>query len=168
MRPQRLAILVAVACLAAGAFGGVAAANGVTNETTVGADTGVTVGEDGGDGGFVCTGTVTDHDCDKEGDLDAGPASVDYEGFNDDSAEERESAFGDHFVVTVDDEGAVVAFTCELDDDPSAANPCPVTVEEHDGQQNPGNGNGDDGNGDDGNNGQGDEHNDAPEHSNRP
>lgn len=166
MRLTRVALLVAVGCLAVGALGGVAAANGVTEDTTIGANESVTVGENGGEGGFVCKGTVTDHDCDKAGELEAGPASVDYDGFNDDSLEGRESAFGDRFVITADGESAVVAFTCEFDDDPSAENPCPVTAEEHDGEGN--NGQGDERRDENGDNGQGDDNNDAPDHSNRP
>lgn len=170
MRLTRLALLAAVVCLAVGALGGVAAANGVTDDTTVGANESVTVGDDGGEGGFVCKGTVTDHDCDKQGQLNAGPASVDYEGFNNESLEDRRSAFGDHFVITVDDEGAVVAFTCEFDDDPAAENPCPVTVEEYEenGQGEGNNGQGEERSEDKGDNGQGDDNNNAPEHSNRP
>jgi hypothetical protein len=165
MRPHRLVVLVAVACLALGALGGVAAANGVTEDTTIGTNESVTVGDNGGYLDVTCIGTVTDHECDKAGELDAGPASVDYDGFNDDSLEDRRSAFGDHFVITVDDQGAVVAFTCDIDTDPSAENPCPVTVEQYEDEGN--NGQGDE-RSDNNGNGQGDDNNDAPDHSNRP
>jgi hypothetical protein len=165
MRLQRLALLAAVVCLAVGALGGVAAANGVTEDTTIGTNESVTVADNGGYLDVTCTGTVTDHECDKEGELDAGPASVDYEGFNDDSLEDRRSAFGDNFVITADDQGAVVAFTCEFDTSPSAENPCPVTAEQYDGEGN--NGQGDE-RSDDNGKGQGDDNNDAPNHSNRP
>jgi hypothetical protein len=50
MRPTRLALLLAATCLAVGALGGVAAANGVTDDTTIGANQSVTVGENGGEG----------------------------------------------------------------------------------------------------------------------
>jgi hypothetical protein len=167
MRLQRLALVGVAVCLAVGAFGGVAAANGVTNDTTVGADTGITVGDNGGDGGFVCTGTVTDHDCDKEGHVDAGPASVEYDGFNDDSLAERESAFGDTFVITADGEGVLVGFECTIGTEPPEGNPCPVVAEQYQGEE--GTEQGDDGTGTgNGDNGQGDEHNEAPDHSNRP
>jgi hypothetical protein len=161
MRPQRLVVLVAVACLAVGALGGVAAANGVTEDTTIGTNESVTVGDDGGYLDVNCIGTVTDHDCDKEGELDAGPASVDYDGFNNDSLADRRSTFGDHFVITVDDKGAVVGFTCAIDTNPSAENPCPVTAEQYEDEGN--NGQGDErseakgNNGEGGNNGQGDD-----------
>ena len=125
---QRLglrAVLVAAGlCLAVGALGGVAAADHA-GDSTVDSNASVTV-DDGGYFHVLCTGSPTDHDCDKSGELDAGPASVDYEGFNNDSLEGRYSRFGDTFVVTVDGEQYTVAFTCEFMDEPPEDNPCPV------------------------------------------
>jgi len=125
-RPSLRALLVAVGlCLAVGALGGVAAADHA-GDSTVDSNASVTVNDDGGYFSAYCTGSPTDHDCDKSGELDAGPASVDYEGFNDDSLEGRYSRFGDTFVVTVDDERYTVAFTCEFTDEPPEDDPCPV------------------------------------------
>ncbi|MFW5963371.1 MAG: hypothetical protein ACOCQM_00800 [Natronomonas sp.] len=161
MRPNstRVVLLTAVLCLAAVAFVGVgAAAEDPTEGTTIDVDIAVDADGEGGDASVVCTGAVTDHDCDKGGELDAGPASVEYDGFNDDSLEERSSAFGDTFVVTVGNESVTVGFTCEVGLEPSAENPCPVDVSEGDTTED-----------DDvhpSENGEGDENDTPPEHAN--
>ena len=135
MRPNRTRVLLltAVLCLAAVAFVGVgAAAEDPTEGTTIDVNIDVDADGEGGDGSVVCTGAVTDHDCDKGGELDAGPTSVEYDGFNDDSLDERSSAFGDTFVVTAGNESATVGFTCEIGLEPSAENPCPVEASQGD------------------------------------
>lgn len=138
------AILVAVAVLfvACGALAGAAAADQHgDDETTVGEYVEVGDEDNGGEGGFECTGEPTDHDCEKEGEASAGPADAEYEGFNGGSYEEGEYDFGDTFVVTGEDgDGAVVGFECDLEDEAPEDNPCPVTAEEYEG--NPGNGDG--------------------------
>ena len=128
----RALLVVAAIGLAVGAFGGVAAANHA-GDSSVDANATVLVLGEGGNGGFVCTGSPTEHECDKQGELDAGPAGVDYEGFNDDSLENRSSRFGDRFVFTVGDEQFAVAFTCDLSDEPPEDNPCPVDPPGEDG-----------------------------------
>jgi hypothetical protein len=120
------ALLVAAAIgLAVGALGGLAAADHA-GDSKIDSNTSVTVNDEGGYFHVLCTGSPTEHDCDKSGELDAGPASVDYEGFNNDSLQNRSSRFGDTFVVTVDGEEYTVSFTCDLSDDPPEDNPCPV------------------------------------------
>ena len=116
-------LLVAVGlCLAVGALGGVAAADHAGDSKV---DSNVSVAVD--DGGYfrvLCTGSPTDHDYDKSGRLDAGPASVDYRGFNNDSLAGGYSRFGDNIVVTVGDRQYTVAFTCEFTDEPPEGSPC--------------------------------------------
>lgn len=163
MRPNstRVLLLTAMLCLAAVAFVGVgAAAEDPTEGTTIDVDIAVDADGEGGEGGFVCTGAVTDHDCDKGGQVDAGPTSVTYDGFNDDSLDERSSAFGDTFVVTAGNESATVGFTCELGTEPPAENPCPVEVSQGDTTEDGS------GNSHPSDNGEGDEN--APEHANGP
>ena len=128
----RALLVVAAIGLAVGAFGGVAAADHA-GDSSVDANATVLVLGEGGNGGFVCTGSPTEHECDKQGELDAGPAGVDYEGFNDDSLENRSSRFGDRFVVTVDGEEYTFSFTCDLSDEPPEDNPCPVDPPGEDG-----------------------------------
>jgi hypothetical protein len=156
----RTLLFAAVLCLAAGAAAGIgAAAEDPTDGTTIDVDIAVDAGGEGGDGSVVCTGAVTDHDCDKGGELGAGPASVEYDGFNDDSLEERSSAFGDTFVVTAGNESATAGFTCEIGLEAPEGNPCPVDVSEGDTTED----------GDDSHPSEnGDENNDAPEHANGP
>ena len=121
----RALLVVAAIGLAVGALGGLAAADHA-GDSKIDSNTSVTVNDEGGYFHVLCTGSPTEHDCDKQGELDAGPAGVDYEGFNDDSFENRSSRFGDRFVVTVGDEQFAVAFTCDLSDEPPEDNPCPV------------------------------------------
>jgi hypothetical protein len=128
----RVLLLAAVLCLGIGAFAGLTAAEDPTEGTTIDVDIAVDAGDNGGDGSVVCTGAVTDHDCDKGGELDAGPTSVEYDGFNDDSLEERSSAFGDTFVVTVGNESATVGFTCDVGLEAPEGNPCPVDASQGD------------------------------------
>jgi hypothetical protein len=128
----RVILLTAVLCLTIGAFTGLTAAEDPTEGTTIDVDIAVDAGDNGGDGSVVCTGAVTDHDCVKGGELDAGPTSVEYDGFNDDSLEERSSAFGDTFVVTVGNESATVGFTCDIGLEAPEGNPCPVDVSQGD------------------------------------
>ena len=82
------------------------------------------VDDDGGYFRVLCTGSPTDHDCDRSGRLDAGPAGVDYRGFNDDSLAGGYSRFGDDVVVTVGDRQYTVAFTREFTDEPPEESPC--------------------------------------------
>lgn len=133
------AILVAgcVLFVACGVLAGAAAANahgGGDDEWTVGVDGEVDVAGNGGDGGFTCTGMPTDHDCDKGGDVSAGPGTVDYDGYNRGSFDEGYYEFEDRFVITDGDgNGIVVVVPCEFEDDAPEDNPCPPTVEEYDG-----------------------------------
>ena len=89
---------------------GVAAADHV-GDSKVDSSVSVAVNDDGGYFSVLCTGSPTDHDCDKSGRLDAGPASVDYRGFNDDSLAGGYSRFGDSIVVTVGDRQHTIIFT---------------------------------------------------------
>lgn len=141
---------LAVLVVGVAALAGMAAADehdGGGDEWTVAFEGEVDVGDDGGEGGFTCTGMPTDHDCDKGGDVYAGPATVDYDGFNRGSFEEGYYEFEDRFVITDDDgNGVVVVVPCEFEDEAPEDNPCPPTVEEYEG----------DGQGDAGDGGQGD------------
>jgi hypothetical protein len=160
----RALLVMAAIGLAVGALGGLAAADHA-GDSSVDANATVLVLGEGGNGGFVCTGSPTEHECDKQGELDAGPAGVDYEGFNDDSLENRSSRFGDRFVVTIDGEEYTFSFTCDLSDEPPEDNPCPVDPPGEDG---------DDGNdGNDGDNGDDQrddrrENNRSPDHAGGP
>jgi hypothetical protein len=128
----RALLVVAAVGLAVGVFGGVAAADHA-GDSKIDSNTSVTVNDEGGYFHVLCTGSPTEHECDKQGELDAGPAGVDYEGFNDDSLENRSSRFGDRFVVTVDGEEYTFSFTCDLSDEPPEDNPCPVDPPGEDG-----------------------------------
>lgn len=121
----RLVLIVAAVGLAVGALGGVAAAQDL-GDSEVDSNTSVAVNDDGGYFHATCTGSPLDHECDKRGELDAGPVAVDYEGFNDDSADGRYSRFGDAFVVTVAGEQYTFGFTCAFTVEPPSGNPCPV------------------------------------------
>lgn len=133
------AILVAgcVLFVACGVMVGAAAADnhGGDDEWTVGFDGEVDVADDGGgDGGFTCTGMPTDHDCDKGSDFDAGPLTVEYDGYNRGSLDGGAYEFEDRFVVTDGDgQGAVVVAPCEFEDDAPEDNPCPATADQYDG-----------------------------------
>ena len=126
-------VVVAVGlCLAVGALGGVAAADHA-GDSRLESNTSVAVNDDGGYINATCTGSPTEHDCDKHGTLDAGPVGVDYEGYNDDSFRNRSSQFGDSFVFTVDGEEYTVSFSCEFTDEPPEDNPCPADPPGEDG-----------------------------------
>ena len=166
----RALLVVAAVGLAVGAFGGVAAADHA-GDSKVSSNTSVAVNDEGGYFHVLCTGSPTEHECDKQGELDAGPAGVDYEGFNDDSLENRSSRFGDRFVVTIDGEEYTFSFTCDLSDEPPEDNPCPVDPPGEDGDD------GDDGDdGSDGNDSNDDsdrrddrrENNRSPDHAGGP
>ena len=139
---RTLAVAVGL-CLAVGALGGVAAADHAGDLKIS-----VAVDDDGGYFSVLCTGSPTDHDCDKSGRLDAGPASVDYRGFNNDSLAGGYSRFGDKVVVTVGDRQYTVAFTCEFTDEPPEESPCRP---DGDGEDPEGDDDGGDDSGEDGN-----------------
>ena len=159
----RALLVVAAVGLAVGALGGLAAADHA-GDSKVDSNTSVTVNDRGGYFHVLCTGSPTEHDCDKSGELDAGPASVDYEGFNDDSLQNRSSRFGDRFVITVDGEEYTVSFTCDLNDDPPEGNPCPVDSPGDDG----GDGDSEGGEADDDARDDRRENNRSPDHANGP
>jgi len=121
----RLVLVVAAVALAVGALGGVAAAQDL-GDSEIDSNTSVAVNENGGFASVECTGSPIEHDCDKSGALDAGPLGIDYEGFNDDSFENRSSTFGDRFVITIAGEEFTIAFTCDLGAEAPDGNPCPV------------------------------------------
>lgn len=150
----RAALVGAVVLFVAGGVlaGAAAADSHEDDEWTVAFDGEVDVEDNGGEGGFTCTGMPTDHDCDKGGDMYAGPVTVDYDGYNRGSLEGGEYEFEDRFVVTDGDgRGAVVVFPCEFQDDAPEDNPCPATAEEYESDERGDRGNGDKGgDGDDG------------------
>jgi hypothetical protein len=121
----RLILVAAAVGLAVGALGGVAAGQDL-GDSEIDSNQSVAVNDDGGFLSVECTGSPTEHECDKDGALDAGPVGVDYTGFNDDSFAARSMQFGDHFVVTVAGEEVTVAFTCDLGLEAPDGNPCPV------------------------------------------
>jgi hypothetical protein len=121
-------------CLAVGVLGGVAAADHA-GDSKIESNTSVAVNDDGGYFNTTCTGSPTEHECDKSGTLDAGPLGIDYEGFNDDSFRNRSSDFGDSFVFTVDGEEYTFSFRCHFTDSPPEDNPCPVDPPGEDGNQ---------------------------------
>lgn len=106
--------------LAAGGFAAPAAASSVSVDLTV------EVNDQGGSGGFVCTGSPTDHECDKAGTLTIGPLTMEYEGYNDDDFAGRTSEFGDDFDVAVGDREGSVEFDCSFGPGAPSGNPCPV------------------------------------------
>jgi hypothetical protein len=128
-------LVVAVGlCLAVGTLGGVAAADHA-GDSKIDSNVSVTVNDNGGYFHVLCLGSPTEHDCDKRGALETGPVGVDYEGFNNDSFENRSSRFGDSFVVTANGEEYRFSFTCDLGDEPPAGNPCPVEPPGDDGNE---------------------------------
>ena len=124
----RLAVFAVVAALALGGFAGLAAAgNHDGGDSSVTVEVDVDAGAAGGEGTYDCEGDVTlHHDCDKEGELEAGALSVDYEGENRAAPTERTGGGGDAFVVGVGDRSATVAFECDFGPEPPQENPCPT------------------------------------------
>jgi hypothetical protein len=125
---RRLAVLALVASVALGGLAGVAAAGnhgGADSSVTVEVD--LDAGAADGEGAYDCEGDVTlDHDCDKEGELDAVALSIDYEGDNRATPSERTGGGGDAFVVWVGDRTATVGFECDFGPEPPQENPCPA------------------------------------------
>lgn len=80
----------------------------------------------GGDGGFACTGTPQRHECDKGGDLAAGPLTVDYEGYNYADAPGMNGGGGDEFTVAAENRTATAGFDCDLRRETLADGPCAV------------------------------------------
>lgn len=71
-----------------------------------------------GHGGWLlveCDGYVTlHHECDKGGELDAGPASVDYDGYNYGNPPALYGGGGDEVTVTAQNRSASGEFDCDL------------------------------------------------------
>jgi hypothetical protein len=71
-----------------------------------------------GDGGWLlvdCEGDFTlHHECDKGGELDAGPASVDYDGYNYGNPPALYGGGGDEVTVTAGNRSAAGEFDCDL------------------------------------------------------
>lgn len=71
-----------------------------------------------GDGGWMlieCEGNTTlTHECDKGGELDAGPASVDYEGYNYANPPGMYGGGGDEVTVSAENRRATGEFDCDL------------------------------------------------------
>lgn len=134
---RTLFVAVAVLFVAVGVLAGAAAADshdGGDDEATIGFDGEVEHEGNGGEGGFSCAGMPTDHDCDKGGELSAGPADVEYDGYNRGSLEGGEYEFSDEFVVTgADGDGVVIVVPCEFQDEPPEDNPCPASAGEYQG-----------------------------------
>lgn len=83
----------------------------------------------GGNGTYDCAGDVTfRHHCDKDAQVDAGPAGVDYEGYNWAETTDRQGGGGDVFVITVANESGTVGFDCHLQ--PSPEQPCTTVAEQ--------------------------------------
>lgn len=125
-RTAAVAALAVVAALAFGAAVGVAAADDHDDgDSSVTVEGDVDAGPAGGEGEYDCEGDVTfHHACDKEGELEAGALSVDYDGENRAEPSERTGGGGDAFVFGVDDRTAGVGFACDFGPDPPEENPC--------------------------------------------
>lgn len=81
----------------------------------------------GGEGSMECTGDpLGAHGCDKGGELDAGPLSVDYDGYNYGDPPGRTGGGGDAFTVEGGDQEATVGFDCDLGPTPESSD-CAVT-----------------------------------------
>ncbi|WP_255198610.1 hypothetical protein [Halorarius litoreus] len=82
-----------------------------------------------GDGGWMvieCEGNTTlTHECDKRGELDAGPVSVDYEGYNDANPPGLSGGGGDDVTVSMGNQSATGEFDCDLQ---TSTLPQPCTV----------------------------------------
>lgn len=118
-------LAVLVVAVAAGTLAGPVAADENPENTTIDVELGVGNEANGGDGSMHCTGNYSmASQCDKEGDLSAGPAAVDYEGDNYMDPADRVGGGGDRFTFTVAGEQATVGFDCDFGPEPPTSNPC--------------------------------------------
>lgn len=130
LQTTRLTVTVAVALVVAvGLFTGPAAA-GDGDGLLSGDDGGNEVSVGGGSSQASGSGTVDcdadqsgAHDCEKEGTLEAGPLTVDYEGNNGADPANQEGSFGDSLQVEANDQTAGGEIYCEFSAD-STENPC--------------------------------------------
>jgi hypothetical protein len=98
-----------------------------TGNSTVIVDTGLAADGNGGEENVTCTGSVLDHECDKNGSLTAGPLSVDYTGDNYANVTALRGGGGDAFEVRGANESLLVGFDCDLNTNVSAES-CSVTA----------------------------------------
>lgn len=133
--PTTRILLAVVVCtaLAVGGAAGLAAASHDEDEY----DADLTLegsadsSEASGNGTYDCVGDVTfRHHCDKDAQVDAGPASVDYFGDNYARPTEQEGGGGDVFTVGVGEQNATVGFDCHLQASPEQD--CSVVTDEDD------------------------------------
>lgn len=68
----------------------------------------------GGEGHYVCEGAPDRNECDKGGELNAGPVGVEYTGDNYMNATGMYGGGGDHFTVTGENRSGSVGFDCDL------------------------------------------------------
>lgn len=111
-----LAALVCAAFTVGGAVGIAAAGHGDGEyDGDVDIEGSVDSSQGGGNGTYDCVGDVTfRHHCDKDAQIDVGPASVDYFGDNWAKPTEQVGGGGDVFTVGVASENATVGFDCDL------------------------------------------------------
>ena len=131
-------ILLATAVCAAFALGGVglAAAGHDDGDYDVDLDLegGVDSSQAAGNGKYDCVGDVTfRHHCDKDAQVDAGPASVDYFGDNWAAPTELQGGGGDVVTVGVAEQNATVGFDCHLWASPEQDCEVVTDEEEYDG-----------------------------------
>ena len=135
MRTATGRVLVAFVVCAAFALGGVGLAAASHGDDEYDADLdlegGVDSSQASGNGTYDCVGDVTfRHHCDKDAQVDAGPASVDYFGDNWAKPTDQEGGGGDVFTVSVGEQNVTVGFDCHLR--PSPEQQCAVVTDEGD------------------------------------
>lgn len=87
----------------------------------------------GGEGHYVCDGTPQRNECDKGGELNAGPVGVEYTGDNYMNATGMYGGGGDHFTVTGQDQSASVGFDCDLRQSSVPGDACSVDANSSEG-----------------------------------
>lgn len=125
-------VLVAFVVCSAFAVGGVglAAASHDDGDYDADLDVGgsVDASQAGGNGTYDCVGDMTlRHHCDKDAQVDVGPASVDYFGDNWAAPTGLEGGGGDVVTVGVGERNATVGFDCHLQASPEQ--PCTVVTD---------------------------------------
>lgn len=124
------AATVAVLLVTVGAFATPAAAIRTTGDSSsLNISIAVQTGYGGGSGSMECTSDgLPSHHCDKEGELTAGPVSVDYDGYNYGNQSEMTGGGGDEVTVNVSGQEATVEFDCDFRAGVPSGNPCPASI----------------------------------------
>ena len=129
-----LAALVCAALAAGGAAGLASAGHGDEYDADLTLEGSVDSSDASGNGTYDCVGDVTfRHHCDKDAQVDVGPASVGYFGDNWGEPTEMEGGGGDVVTVGVASENATVGFDCHLQASPEQHCGAVTDEDEYDG-----------------------------------